>query len=134
MIGEISGDIENCLSIRIGIDNVKRGRRVCSIIAGKRRFGWKYIDDIPPSLARVWLNSVIEEGVELCDGIAINLVRSNSIGERRRWVIRCEATCNPNGRAGWGIAVRGISGLTVLFENDNIDEWILGCRILDNKE
>jgi hypothetical protein len=37
----------------------------------------------------------------------INLVRMSSSGERKRWVMRCEATWRPRGRAGEGYEARG---------------------------
>ncbi len=41
------------------------------------------------------------------EGWTMSLVRTSSSGERKRWVMRCDATCRPRGRAGDGYEASG---------------------------
>lgn len=94
------------------MESVRSGRRVCSKIAGRSRLLWRYREEKPPSLAMIERKSETEDGVEGCEvGMTIMRVRRSSSGDSTRWVSRCEATCNPSGRAGRSSAVRGRSGV-----------------------
>ena len=64
MIGDISGEYPSVLSSNNGIDNVRRGRTVCSNIDGINRFELKYIPENPPSSSTIRLNIETELGVD----------------------------------------------------------------------
>lgn len=119
----------NCLSSNKGIDRVRRGRIECSRTVGMIRFGCQYNDMNPPSSSIICLKRLAELGVVECDnGMAINLVRIISMGERRICVSKWLVTPKARGTPGEGRAVRGTSGLRGGREGERLtmEEWICG--------